>query len=47
MKPNFKKSRPTFLSPFDLSRYELYQDLFWWYAKQDAYQSIVGGNGLL
>jgi Fungal specific transcription factor domain len=33
--------------PFDLSRYELYQDLFWWYAKQDAFQAIIGGNGLL
>ncbi|KAK3074938.1 hypothetical protein LTS18_014135, partial [Coniosporium uncinatum] len=31
----------------DLSRYELYQDLFWWYARQDAYQSIISGNRLL
>ncbi|KAF2395806.1 hypothetical protein EJ06DRAFT_264283 [Trichodelitschia bisporula] len=32
---------------FDMAQYELYQDLFWWYAKQDAYQSIVSGNRLL
>jgi len=31
----------------DLSKYELYQDLFWWYARQDAYQSIISGNRLL
>jgi hypothetical protein len=23
------------------------KDLFWWYCKQDAYQSIVSGNLLL
>ncbi|KAF1982629.1 hypothetical protein K402DRAFT_424384 [Aulographum hederae CBS 113979] len=31
----------------DIGKYELYQDLFWWYARQDAYQSIVSGNRLL
>jgi hypothetical protein len=31
----------------DPERYELYQDLFWWYARQDAYQAIVSGNRLL
>ena len=31
----------------DLSRFEILRDLYWWYLKQDAYQSIVSGNGLL
>lgn len=31
----------------DLSNFETLKDLFWWYCKQDAYQSIVSGNPLL
>lgn len=31
----------------DLETYDLYQDLWWWFLRQDAYQSIVSGNGLL
>lgn len=31
----------------DMSKYELLQDLFWWYLRQDAYQSILSGNPLL
>lgn len=31
----------------DLSRFEILKDLYWWYCKQDAYQSIVSGNPLL
>ncbi|KAF2235676.1 hypothetical protein EV356DRAFT_416118, partial [Viridothelium virens] len=31
----------------DLGRFEVWQDLHWWYCKQDAYQSIVSGNQLL
>ena len=31
----------------DLSNFEILKDLFWWYCKQDAYQSIVSGNPLL
>jgi hypothetical protein len=31
----------------DLSNFETLRDLFWWYCKQDAYQSIVSGNPLL
>lgn len=31
----------------DLTKYEMYQDLFWWYARQDVYQAIVSGNKLL
>lgn len=31
----------------DLSKWEVLKDLYWWYCKQDAYQSIVSGNPLL
>ncbi|KAH6663471.1 hypothetical protein B0J14DRAFT_661984 [Halenospora varia] len=30
----------------DLEIYETQRDLFWWYCKQDAYQSILGGGRL-
>jgi hypothetical protein len=32
---------------FDMQKYHLYQDLFWWYARQDVYQSIIAGNRLM
>ena len=31
----------------DLTQFEILRDLYWWYLKQDAYQSIVSGNPLL
>ena len=31
----------------DLDNYEIQRDIFWWYAKQDVYQSILGGGRLL
>lgn len=31
----------------DVGQYETLRDLYWWYAKQDAFQSMVSGNGLL
>jgi hypothetical protein len=31
----------------DLANFEIMKDLYWWYAKQDVYQSIVSGNPLL
>ena len=31
----------------DIDNFEIQCDLFWWYAKQDVYQSIVSGNRLL
>ena len=31
----------------DLEIYETQRDLFWWYCKQDVYQSILGGSKLL
>ncbi|KAL6717203.1 hypothetical protein ACLMJK_005118 [Lecanora helva] len=35
------------LTAQDIDRFEIQSDLFWWYAKQDVYQSIVSGNRLL
>lgn len=34
-------------SPLNLVDYETLKDLFWWYCKQDVYQSIISGNPLL
>ena len=31
----------------DLSNFEILKDMYWWYLKQDVYQSIVSGNPLL
>lgn len=31
----------------DLRTYETLQDLYWWYSRQDAFQSIVSGNPLM
>lgn len=31
----------------ELDDYEIQRDLFWWYCKQDAYQSLLGGGRLL
>ena len=31
----------------DVGKFELWQDLHWWYCKQDVYQSVVSGNQLL
>ncbi|KAF2002276.1 hypothetical protein P154DRAFT_553189, partial [Amniculicola lignicola CBS 123094] len=35
------------LGKIDLRGYETLQDLYWWYARQDAFQSIVSGNKLI
>ena len=35
------------LTAKDLETYRIQSDLFWWYCKQDCYQSIVSGNRLL
>ena len=35
------------LQPRDIEWFEVQCDLFWWYAKQDMYQSILSGNRLL
>lgn len=31
----------------NLSNYEMLRDLYWWYLKQDAFQSIISGNPLM
>ncbi len=31
----------------DVEQYDILRDLFWWYAKMDVYQSILGGTKLL
>jgi hypothetical protein len=31
----------------DIGKFEILKDLYWWYCKQDVYQSIVSGNPLL
>ena len=35
------------VSQKEIDDYEAHCDLFWWYAKQDMYQSILSGNRLL
>ena len=43
--PEKLSKRP--LTPKDVERYKILCDLFWWYCKQDVYQSVVSGNRLL
>ncbi|KAK4893605.1 hypothetical protein LTR27_008072 [Elasticomyces elasticus] len=40
---------PTLSIPreLDLGKFEVLKDLYWWYCKQDVYQSIISGNNLL
>lgn len=38
---------PELEEPFDSQKYHIFQDLFWWYARQDTYQSIISGNRVL
>ncbi|KAF2433492.1 hypothetical protein EJ08DRAFT_668802 [Tothia fuscella] len=45
--PNRQGPNESIPSALDTQKYELYQDLFWWYARQDVYQAIVSGNKLL
>ncbi len=35
------------LTSKDVEKFEIQCDLFWWYAKQDMYQSLISGNRLL
>ncbi|KAI9795122.1 MAG: hypothetical protein M1816_000144 [Peltula sp. TS41687] len=35
------------LTTKDVEEYEVRRDLFWWFSKQDSYQSCLSGNGLL
>jgi hypothetical protein len=42
-----QKPRPRLHEQLDLGTYETYQDLYWFYCRQDAFQSIVSGNPLM
>lgn len=45
-----KESLPSSTKPVtqrDVDKFEAQCDLFWWYAKQDMFQSIISGNRLL
>lgn len=35
------------LTSKDVEKFEIQCDLFWWYARQDMYQSLISGNRLL
>ncbi len=35
------------LETFDAAKFEVLQDLYWFYCKQDMYQSLLGGDSLL
>ena len=32
---------------YDLKSYEVLQDLYWWYSRHDAFQSMISGNPLM
>lgn len=42
--PNFDQKK---YSRKEMETYEYQRDLWWWFCKQDVYQSILGGNRLL
>ncbi|KAK6433713.1 hypothetical protein LTR95_010107 [Oleoguttula sp. CCFEE 5521] len=44
---HFESPRSAIPEELDIAKFEILKDLFWWYAKQDAYQSVVSGNALL
>jgi hypothetical protein len=44
---NVSSTRRTHYTRKELDLYEHQRDLFWWFAKQDVYQSILSGNRLL
>lgn len=43
----FTEPRRSPLTPKDIEIYQTQRDLFWWYCKQDMYQSALSGNRLL
>jgi len=44
---NDEPARHYIHSDRDIEIYENFRDLFWWFCKQDVYQSILSGNKLL
>ena len=45
MEPGSTSEEP--LRPKDIENFQVQCDLFWWYAKQDVYQSLLSNNRLL
>ncbi|MCJ1393117.1 hypothetical protein MMC18_005989 [Xylographa bjoerkii] len=41
------ESQTSHITEKDIEIHKIISDLFWWYAKQDVYQSVVSGNRLL
>jgi hypothetical protein len=41
------EKRTNMSDKLDLQSYETYQDLYWWYTRHDAFQSMVSGNPLM
>ncbi|KAL2012557.1 hypothetical protein VTN00DRAFT_82 [Thermoascus crustaceus] len=41
------QSRPKYFTKKDIENYRIQGDLYWWYAKQDIFQSLISGNQLL
>jgi hypothetical protein len=41
------EKRTNMSDKLDLQCYETYQDLYWWYTRHDAFQSMVSGNPLM
>ncbi|KAL2000579.1 hypothetical protein VTN02DRAFT_2886 [Thermoascus thermophilus] len=42
-----RRSRPYHFTARDMENYRIQSDLYWWYAKQDIFQSMISGNRLL
>lgn len=42
-----QEKKPSLPEKLDLRSFETLQDLYWWYARHDIYQSIVSGNPLM
>lgn len=42
-----QETKPKLPGRLDLQSFETLQDLYWAYARQDAYQSIISGNPLM
>jgi hypothetical protein len=41
------EKKPSLPERLDVQNFETLQDLYWWYARNDAYQSIISGKTLM
>lgn len=41
------QNQPNYFTKKDIENYRIQSDLYWWYAKQDIFQSMISGNRLL